>query len=282
MNRPDALFLDIDGTILKSDHSLSDRMAEAIRAVKDAGTLVCLATGRSWEALKPFYDRIGLDGPTVCYNGAFIVDGPGGRRIFEVDLDEEVGRAAIDEARSRDMELVAFRHSHLVYEKLGRFVEGYHHRTKLHGSLVDFDAYEHLEFTKAIIIAEPEGLPPVKASLEARFGPDRLSAMYSDATFLELMAGGVNKGRGLREVCRLRGVDPGRTVAMGDGWNDLDLLEAAGEAWVMGGAPPELKARFPDHCIAPDSDNEGAARVLEAMVEERLPDFLEEGRASHR
>ena len=273
MKRPDALFLDIDGTILKSDHTLSDRMADAIRAVKKAGTTVCLATGRSWEALKPFYDRLGLDGPTVCYNGAFIIEGPEGRRVFEVDLDEEVSRAAIAEARSREMEMAAFRHSRLIYEKKGPFVDGYHRRTGLTGSVVDFDDFETLELTKAIIIAENDRLVPVKAALEDLFGPDRLSVMFSDPTFLELMAGGVNKGRGLREICCLHGIDPERTVAMGDGWNDLDLLEAAGDAWVMGGAPDDLKARFPDHAVAPDSDNEGAARVLEAMIEEREPDF---------
>lgn len=266
MIRPDALFLDIDGTILKSDHSLSPRVARAISSLREKGTLVALATGRSWEALKPLYDQLGLDGPTVCYNGAMIVEGPEGIRAYESDLDEIAGRFAIETARSAGLEMVAFRHSQLIYERRGPEIDAYHVRTSLPGSIVDFDTLETLEFTKAIIISDPESLKPVKKQLESRFSSDTLSITYSDPRFLEMMGGGVDKGRGLREVCRIHGIDISKSVAMGDGWNDLALLEAAGDAWVMGSAPEDLKAMFPANRIASDSDHDGAALVIEAML----------------
>lgn len=266
MIRPDALFLDIDGTILRSDHSLSTRVADAVSALREAGTLVCLATGRSWEALKPLYEKLGLNGPTVCYNGAMIVEGPEGIPIFESDMDEAAGRYAIDSARSANLEMVAFRHSNLIYEHRGTEIDAYHVRTSLPGSIVDFDALEALEFTKAIIISDPERLEPVKRQLESEYSPDVLSITYSDPRFLELMGGGVDKGRGLREVCRIHNIEVSKSVAMGDGWNDLALLEAAGDAWVMDGAPDDLKARFPADRIAPDSDQDGAAVIIEAML----------------
>lgn len=266
MLRPDALFLDIDGTILKSDHSLSPRVAEAISSLRAAGTLICLATGRSWEALKPLYDKLELNGPTVCYNGAMIVEGHDGVRVFESDMDESAGRFAIDTARSDNLEMVAFRHSELIYERRGSEIDAYHVRTSLPGRVVDFDTLETLEFTKAIIISDPERLKPVKMQLESQFAPDTLSITYSDPRFLELMGGGVDKGRGLREVCRIHNIDVAGSVAMGDGWNDLALLEAAGDAWVMNSAPEELKAKFPSDRIALDSDHDGAALVIEAMI----------------
>lgn len=269
MKRPQALFLDIDGTILRSDHSLSPRVADAITALKDAGTTVCLATGRAWESLKPFYDRLGLDGPTICYNGAFLVGGPDGKRLSEVDMDENVGRAAIALAREQGLEIVAFRHSRLVFEQDGPFIQGYYKRTGLEGDLVNFDDFETLDFTKSIIIDEHEKLIPVKADLEQRFGPEVLSITFSDLNYLELMGAGVDKGRGLRDVCSLCGIDVSDSVAMGDGWNDLPLLEAAGEAWVMGGASAGLKALFPPERHAPHADLDGAAVVMEAMLEGR-------------
>ena len=275
MKRPHALFLDIDGTILRSDHSLSPRVFEAITALKDAGTLVCLATGRSWESLKPIYDRLGLIGPTVCYNGAFIVEGPEGRRVFEQDLKEEVGRLVIQCARERNLEMVGFRHSNLIYEFRGPEIEAYEVRTGLSGSIVDYDELEQLEFTKAIIISGTADLHTVKAFIEGKFGPEYLNATFSDSQFLEFMGAGVDKGKGLVEVCRLHGIDVADSVAMGDGFNDLALLKAAGDAWVMGGAPEELKAQFPSGRHAPHADIDGAAMVMEAMLEEREPDFAE-------
>ncbi len=266
MIQPDALFLDIDGTILRSDHSLSPRVAQAISDIAEAGTLVCLATGRSWEALKPLYTQLELTGPTVCYNGAMVVEGADGRIIFEKDMDEEVARAAVDLARSRGLELVAYRHSQLLFENKGKEIRAYLKRVSIPSSAVNFDDFEQLSFTKAIIIASPELLLPVKEDLEQRFGSDKLSATYSDRRFLEMMGGGVDKGFGLREVCLLHGIDPAKSVAMGDGWNDWTLLKAAGDAWVMDGAADDLKAHFHDNRIAPSSDEDGAAIVMEAML----------------
>jgi Cof subfamily protein (haloacid dehalogenase superfamily) len=270
---PDAIFLDIDGTILRSDHSLSKRVMTAIHRLSDTGTLVCLATGRSWEALKPLYDTLELAGPTVCYNGAMIVEGPEGRVAFEQDMNEEVARTVIAEARARMLELVAYRHSVLLYEGVGEEVNRYSRRVAIPGKTVNFDTVNPLEFTKCICVADPESLRPLKELLEDKFSADLLSCTYSDRRFLEIMGGGVDKGRGLLEVCRIHNIDPGRTVAMGDGWNDIDLLKSAGDAWVMGGAPEDMKAHFPADRIAPDSDEDGVAQVIEAMLENRLPDF---------
>ena len=267
MKQPRALFLDIDGTILRSDHSLSARVVDAVTALREAGTLVCLATGRSWESLKPLYDQLNLDGPTVCYNGAFIVGGPEGDRLFEVDLDEDVGRYAIGLARKQNLELIAFRHGTLVYESAGPFLEAYHKRTGLQGQFMNFDNLDRLEFTKSIIISRHEDLIPVKAEMEGRFSPEVLSITFSDPTFLEMMGGGVDKGKGLKELCRILDIDVADSVAMGDGWNDLALLQTAGDAWVMGGAPQDLKDLFPVDRHAADSDSDGAAVVMEAMLE---------------
>jgi hypothetical protein len=84
------------------------------------------------------------------------------------------------------------------------------------------------------------------------------------------------------EVCRIHSIDPGRTVAMGDGWNDITLLKAAGDAWVMGGAPDDLKARFSADRVAPNSDEDGAAQVMEAMLDSRFPVFAEPSIATYK
>lgn len=273
MFRPDALFLDIDGTILKSDHTLSARMKNAIRAIRDSGTLVCLASGRSWEALKSIYLQLGLKGPTVCFNGALIIEGPGGTPVYEANLSDEVSQAAISEFRSSGIEFVAFHESRLYYEIPGHFAEGYYERTGLSGTQVNFDQMQQMTFTKVLFISEREKLQRVRQQLESKFDPESISVMFSETNYLEVMAGGVNKGNGLLSICDIHGINPEKTVAMGDGWNDVDLFRAAGEFWVMGNAPEELKSQFPDHMVAPDSDSEGAARVIEAIMEGREPDF---------
>ncbi len=266
MKTPAALFLDIDGTILRSDHTLSPRVARAVAALGEAGVLVCLATGRSWEALEPLYRRLGLSGPTICYNGALIAAGRDGQILSEARMDNRAASFAIEQARALSMECVAYRHARLLYEERGPYVEQYRKRVALDGSQVNFDTLDGPDFTKMIVMSEHSKLEGLQKILSGRFRADRLTTLFSDPSFLELVAGGVDKGRGLREVCRLRGLRPEDTVAMGDGWNDLALLEAAGDAWVMGGAPEELKCRFPADRQAPDSDADGAALVMENLL----------------
>jgi len=269
--RLDAFFVDIDGTILRSDHSLSECVLSAIHRLNDEGVIVCLATGRSWEALKGLYDTLKLTGPTICYNGAMIVEGTEGAVVFEKRMDEQAARIVLNEARGRGIEFLAYRSSALVYERVGREIEAYCKRIPLSGEIVDFDRFESLNFTKSICIADPEILRPLKEFLDDSFSEDTLSVTYSNPKFLEAMGGNIDKGRALRELCRIRGINPAHTVAMGDGWNDLALMEAAGDAWVMGNAPENLKNRFPPERHAPPAEADGVAQVIEAMLENRYP-----------
>jgi len=273
---PKALFLDMDGTTLRSDHSLTPRTIRAIQSIGRVGCTVCLATGRSWESVKPFYDILELHGPTICYNGAMVLGGSAGNSVFESKMDEATARFVIDAVRASDCEMIAYRHRELIFEIRGPEIEAYSVRTKMAGKIVNFDSLHVLDFTKIIVLSNQSALKHLKLLLEDQFSDKELSVTFSNSRFLELMTGKIDKGRGLLEVCAILGIDKKSATAIGDGWNDLAMLKAAGDAWIMGGAPHELIAKFPANRIAPDADQNGAARVIEAILrgfaaDERLP-----------
>jgi Cof subfamily protein (haloacid dehalogenase superfamily) len=261
-----AVFFDIDGTLLKKDHSLSPEVKEAVKKLKDSGVLPVLASGRSWEALKPLYKELDFEGPAICYNGAVIVEGISGKILFEKNMDEDVADAVTAKARSENREFVAYRHSDFIYESVGPEVTAYKKRVGLEGRVVNFDSFEKYEFTKMIVFGEHEELQEVKKYFEAQFPADKFSSVFSDLRFLEFVASGVDKGVCLKEVCRIYGIDPAESAALGDGWNDLSMLEAAGKAWVMGGADEKLKKLFPPSAAAPSAEEDGAAAVIEEIL----------------
>ena len=267
MNLPKVLFLDMDGTILRSDHSLTPRTIKAVKSISKAGCIVCLATGRSWESVKPIYDILKLSGPTICYNGAMVIDGPEGNCIFESKMNETAARFVIAEARTSGCEMIAYRHRELIFEKRGPEIEAYGVRTKLPGTIVDFDSLRTLEFTKAIVLSDQSKLMRLKLLLENHFSDELLSITFSNLRFLEVMAGRIDKGRGLVGVCKILDIARETTVSIGDDWNDLAMLEATGDAWIMGGAPLELMAKFPPSRVALSANQDGAARVMEAMLD---------------
>ena len=264
-----ALFLDIDGTILTSRHLVSERVRNAIRHLSNKGVLIVLSTGRSWEAVEAIYNHLSLDGPTICYNGAAVVRGPDGRYAYESGLDDSTSRYIIEQARQRGLELIAYRDRQFYYEKAGKEIRAYQSRVPLRGNLINFDDFSELNLTKCIIISEhADKLESMRLDLHAPTSPVRVSAMYSNRTCLETVAHNIDKGTGLKTVCKLYGIPVSETIAIGDGWNDYPMLTTADEAWIMGGAPLSLKEHFPEDRIIPSSDEDGAALVMETMLED--------------
>lgn len=274
MTVPKALFLDIDGTILRSDRSMSERVIKAIKQIEKTGTIISLATGRSWNSLKKFYQQLELTDPVICYNGACIVGGADGNLMFESNLDEKVSRYAIEQSRKHHIEFLAYQNSQLIYEYKGERLEEYHQQVNLDALTINFDSLDTLKFTKCIFLSTNKNkLESIRIDMEKQFSPNLISITYSDPRYLEILAGGVDKGRGLRKVCQHYNIAVSDSVAIGDGWNDLSLLKSAGDAWIMATAPLELRKLFPESRIAPSSDIDGAAMVMEAMLEGRNPVF---------
>ncbi len=260
------LFLDIDGTILRSDHRLSDRVAESIENLKRSGVMIVLASGRIWNSIKPIYDRLELTGPSICCNGAHITAGPDGRCIYEKTMDDQVSRSVIARLRNWGLEFLAFRHGELFYEFRAKEIDSYHKRVNIPGKIIDFDSFTELNLTKAAVLADQVQLSQFKNEIEKEFSEKHLYVTYSYLTCLEILAGGVNKGTGMMEICRIYDMKPEETAAIGDGWNDLPILKAVNQSWVMGNAPPELKAMFPPDRVLPNTDEDGAVQVMENML----------------
>ena len=91
-----------------------------------------------------------------------------------------------------------------------------------------------------------------------------LAVAESIGLSMELSPAGVDKGRGLRALCRALNVDIARTLAVADGGNDLELMRAAGLAVAMGNAIPAVRALAGD--VTDDCDHDGAAHAIEKYM----------------
>ncbi|MBN2655912.1 MAG: HAD family hydrolase [Spirochaetales bacterium] len=261
MKRIKACFFDIDGTLVRSDHTISRPVIEAVQRLEEEGVAPVIATGRSYEALLPVKEALGIHSPLICYNGAMIVDGRDGKVLKHHTLPEKEARAVIQMARQLDYHILAYRSGELIYEKNRREVDEYFDRIKLEGKVVDFDKIEELNLTKCLMIADHEKLLPVKDEILARY-PDKLNAFNSDPRFLEIVPEGIDKAGAVREVMDLLGGTVEESMAMGDGFNDLPMLEAVRWGVVMANALPALRGKFPPERTAPHCDEDGVALYL--------------------
>ncbi len=256
-----ACFFDLDGTLVRSDHSISPSVIEAVQRLERQGIAPVIATGRSYEALLPIKDKLGIKSPVIAYNGAMIVDGKDGSIMTHHTLPEEESRKIIKIARELDYFLLAYRDGELIYEKKRTESEEYCNRINIKGKLINFDDLSILNLTKFIIINDHEKLNPVQDRILENYG-EKLNAFFSDSRFLEIVPAGIDKGKAVEEVMRLLGGTVDQTMAFGDGFNDLPMLESVRWGIVMENGLPELKKLFPPERTAPSCEEDGVVTYL--------------------
>lgn len=256
-----ACFFDLDGTLVRSDNRISQAVIDIVQRLEKEGIAPVIATGRSYEALLPIKEKLGIHSPVIAYNGAMIVDGRDGSIMSHHTLPEVESRKIIEIARELDYFILAYREGELIYEKIRSESEEYGNRITLEGKLVNFDTLDKLNLTKFIIINDHDKLKPVQDRILGKYH-EKLNAFFSDSRFLEIVPAGIDKGKAVEEVMKLLGGTVEQAMAFGDGFNDLPMLETARWGVVMENALPELKKRFPPERTAPACEDDGVVTYL--------------------
>lgn len=256
-----ACFFDIDGTLVRSDHTISRPVIDAVQRLEREGVAPVIATGRSYKALLPIKEKLGIHSPVIAYNGAMILNGRDGSVMTHHIIPDETARNVIEKCRDLDYHILAYRNEELIYEKERPEAKEYYDRIKLKSRIVQFDKMTELKFTKCLIIADHKKLEPLKDSILTSYG-DRVNAFFSDSRFLEIVPYGIDKGKAVAEVMTLLGGTVDQAMAMGDGFNDLPMLQAARWGVVMQNAMADLKQLFPPERIAPPCNDDGVVTYL--------------------
>ena len=264
------LALDLDGTLIDDDLVLPERTRSAIVAAVAQGVSVSIATGRMARSALKYARQLGLTDPIVAYQGALI-------RLLRPHGDERLGRIL----RHRPLGVAAAREvvewartaglaPHINH--LERFViqaddpraEDY---SSFLGSRADIvpDLVAWLRHPVSKVLAV--GIDPIDdaglADLRRRFA-GRASVTISHPRFIEFLAPGVSKAAGVRHLARRARVPLANVLAIGDQYNDLEMLAAVGHGAAMPSAPGPVQAAA--RYVAPPLAAEGAAQLIERLV----------------
>lgn len=262
--------LDIDGTLVGDDLSIGPDTRAAIRAARRRGAIVSIVTGRMVSSAMRFARELDLDAPIVGYQGALIREMPvagsrrPGRLLVHTPLRAEVAREVVIWSRTVGLD------PHLNH--LERFIvraddpraDDY---SAFMGSLPELaddlvDSIRH-SITKVMAAGAPP-LPSEVAGLARERFAGRAEVTVSHPRFLEFVAPGVSKGRAIRWLARRAGVPLGAVLAIGDQWNDIEMIAEVGHGAAMPTAPTGVLAAA--RYIAPSLREEGVARMIEALV----------------
>ena len=253
--------LDLDGTLMRRDHTVSEANTAAVHDAVAAGVHIVLATSRWYALAKRTADMLGIRSPIICNNGAMVRDPSDGARLLDLRIPAD---AALDIAGTADelrcegmvtvddvtyvvtsragMSAAAAAFGMVVVERLADRVAG--------------GAESFLFF----------GRDAVDGML-GRIGPKHggvlnLATGYSETfpPYLNIVHGGADKGRALALVCEHVGVPIEESMAIGDAAPDLEMLRVAGVSMAMGNAADEVKSQV--DVVGPGNEDDGVAWAI--------------------
>lgn len=260
--------LDLDGTVVKSDGSISPRTRAAVRAARAAGMLVLAATGRRLRVALPAVRELGLEGPGIFCNGALTVDLTNWRTLACQPLGA-AGIAAAARWQRAGLAPLACQHvlrgPDLLYQVPVDRPPEWLQAAELAGELgyTDDVRASAAAAMKLMTIGRPAVLQAM-ADDGGLPGQVMLTEERDGSALLELWREGVNKAAALRTLAAAAGIDRREIVAFGDNTNDVEMLAYAGLGVAMGNAVPAARAAAQEIC-APCAED-GVAAVLEALV----------------
>ncbi len=261
--------LDVDGTLIHEDESIDDAVADAVRAARDRGHELTLATGRSWAKARPILERLGLTPEyVVCANGAVTV-----RRGSDALGPVSLGYTRWHVETFDPTEVLLTIRDHLPE---GRYMVELPDGTRRNtagmvewdvdeNGEVDFDELLGKEVTRVVVVSPDHSTEEFLRVVDG-MGLHHVTYAVGWAAWLDIAPDGVNKATGLERVRVALDVPRDRVLVVGDGRNDIEMLRwarAEGRAVAMGQAPREVLDEAGE--IAGTLEDAGLAPVLHSL-----------------
>lgn len=234
---------DMDGTLLTAKEGIPNCNIETINLFCKLGGRFTVATGRTTESAGRYFDKLHINAPAILYGGGVIYDYNEKKRLKNETLPKDVALRAIlvvmekfpsigveimgDNGRIYVVRSSHYTHYHTYYEKL----------TYTLSSVDDIQA----GWNKVLFACSNETLLQVEEFLSHG---DYLGVYFiaTNTVYYEIMPSGVSKGNALNELAEYLDIPRENVYAIGDYYNDVELLNAAGHAVAMGNAPDDVKA----------------------------------------
>lgn len=250
------VFSDVDGTLLNSRHQMLPGTLKAIKSLQRREIPFVIISARSPSGIYPIQEAYGFQSPVISYSGALIMDADR-RVLYSKGFSQELAGKIIAFIEKNQLDC-----SWNIYSMDTWIVKDRNDpRVVCEENIVHAEATEgtvdllpdDAEIGKILCICNPGRILDIEQKLKSAF--PSLSIAKSSDTLLEIMENGVTKSSGVKTLCELWNIPLQSTVAFGDHYNDVEMLETVAMPFLMGNAPEKLKKR--GFHVTDSNDGEG-------------------------
>ncbi|WP_226036054.1 Cof-type HAD-IIB family hydrolase [Aquibacillus saliphilus] len=261
------IVLDLDDTLLRDDHTISDRTKQALMKAQEEGVKVVLASGRPTFGMNPIADELSLDqfgSFILSFNGGKIINYQSKEELFSSTLSVKDVEKLYELSRREGVYIHTYVGDEIITEDENPFTTIESDITGLPIKLVNKFIESVTEpVVKTLMVGEPDKMKLVETKLQAELA-EEFSTMRSKPYFLEFTEKGVTKGTSLNHLIQACGIKREEVIAIGDSYNDQAMIEFAGLGVAMGNAPDDIK-EIAD-VVADSNMNDGVAKIVETFV----------------
>lgn len=267
-----AIFSDIDGTLLNSNHQITEETKKAILKVVNNNIPFILVSARMPCGVIHLQQTLSVNSPIICYSGALILgpDNDNGEKpiidsisLLQTDVQEmykivsELYSPINFSLYSHDQWVVSDRQNEWVLQE-----QEITNISPIQRQLPSFIEENH-DIHKCLCMGEPQLINQLESTLKDKF--PNLTIYKSKDTYLEIMSGNASKSNAIKKLENLYQITNQEIMAIGDNFNDMDMLKYAGLGVAMGNAPEEVKKIADEVTLSNNED--GLKHILQKYFE---------------
>lgn len=269
MNKFKMVCLDIDGTLLNSKHKITGITKEVIGIIANDNQIkVILVSARMPKGVLFLQKELNIMQPIICYSGALVMDDKA-NILSNTSIAVSDVRQVYKFAKEIGVHISLYKDDEWYIEKIDKWAKQESEITNISSNIIKFNdlfniwEQEILGPNKILCMAEPNDIKLLDTKLK-RYNSNSLNIYPSKPTYLEVMPNNASKTSAIEFLCRKFDIQKSEILAIGDNYNDINMIEFAGLGIAMENAPDQVK-RYADK-VTLSNDENGVAEALKKYI----------------
>lgn len=256
---------DMDGTLLNDSGTITPKTVAAIKAAVADGVMFTVSTGRPIQGVDKYNDLLDLKAPIITYNGAMIVKSDTREVLFSKTLLYNDAVSILNIGNEMGITMCVWANNRLYCNVHNEKVDDYKKLSGVEPMVIDdYGGLAKSGITKILWYDESDVIADVQQKLKS-ISFEKVTFCTSKPTFLEIFNSEVSKAEAMKKIGEIYNINRDEMIAIGDGNNDLPMIEYAGLGVAMANAPDGVK-RKSDYITENSNNSDGIAEVIEKFI----------------